>query len=352
MLQTTRGSDDPMKEIMEQNEDTLLIVEDNHPLREGIREILANAGYTVLTAANGQEALDTMKMINPDMIISDISMPTMDGFTFFNRVRARPDWVSIPFIFLTAHGKQAEVIAGKNLGAEDYLVKPLTRDELLTMVRARLERAQQLQVVQLRQAYESSLTMLANAIDERNAATRGHVERVTGFATAIAEQIGWQGRQLEQLRLGAILHDIGKIIIRENVLFKPGALDEEEWLRMKRHPVIGAEMAREIPFLLPAVPVIRHHHERWDGTGYPDRLAGMHIPPGARIVAVADSFDAMTSDLPYRRARSLEEGLAEIVRCARTSFDPDVVAAFQRAWEAECIQQVHASWEAGVASCI
>jgi putative two-component system response regulator len=330
---------------MEANEDTLLIVEDNHPLREGIREILANAGYTVLTAANGQEALDAMKMVSPDMIISDISMPSMDGITFFNRVRARPDWVTIPFIFLTAHGGQAEVIAGKKLGVEDYLVKPLSRDELLTTVRARLERSQQLQVVQLRQAYESSLTMLANAIDERDAATRGHVERVTAYAAVIAEQIGWQGRQLEQLRLGAILHDIGKIIIQERVLFKPGALDSDEWLSIKKHPVTGAEMVREIPFLLPAVPIIRHHHERWDGTGYPDRLREHRIPPGARIVAVADSFDAMTSDLPYRRARSLEDGLAEVLRCARTSFDPDVVAASQRTWEAGCIQHIYAAWQ-------
>jgi len=336
---------------MEKTEDTLLIVEDNHPLREGIREILANAGYTVLAAANGLEALDTMKMVSPDMIISDISMPAMDGFTFFSHVRARPDWVTIPFIFLTAHGEHAEIIAGKNLGAEDYLVKPLSRDELLTTVRARLERSQQLQVVQLRQAYESSLTMLANAIDERNAATRGHVERVTGYAAVIAEEIGWQGRQLEQLRLGAILHDIGKIIIQESVLFKPGSLDTEEWQLIKKHPVTGADMVREIPFLLPAVPVIRHHHERWDGSGYPDRLAGQRIPPGARIVALADSFDAMTSDLPYHRAKSLENSLAEIVRCARTSFDPDVVAAFQRAWEAGCIQQIYDTWQINGKGC-
>jgi putative two-component system response regulator len=336
---------------METNEDTLLIVEDNHPLREGLRDILASAGYTVLTAANGQEALDTMKSISPDMIISDISMPTMDGYTFFNRVRARPDWVTIPFIFLTAHGEHIEVIAGKNMGAEDYLVKPLSRDELLTTVRARLERSQQLQVVQLRQAYENSLTMLANAIDERNAATRGHVERVTAYAAAIAEEIGWQGRQLEQLRLGAILHDIGKIIIQESVLFKPGALDADEWLLIKKHPIIGAEMVREVPFLLPVVPVIRHHHERWDGNGYPDGLKELRIPPGARIVAVADSFDAMTSDLPYRRAKNLEEGLTEVLRCARTSFDPDVTAAFKRLWDAGYIQQIHAAWQTNEANC-
>lgn len=335
---------------MEKTEDTLLIVEDNNPLREGLREVLANAGYTVLTAANGQEALDTMRMISPDMIISDISMPAMDGVTFFNRVRAHPDWVSIPFIFLTAHGERAEVLAGKILGVEDYLVKPLSCDELLSTVRARLERSQQLQVVQLRQAYETSLTMLANAIDERNAATRGHVERVTGYATVIAEQIGWQGRQLEQLRLGAILHDIGKIIIQESVIFKPGPLDSDEWLLIKKHPVTGAEMVREIPLLLPAVPVIRHHHERWDGNGYPDRLKEQRIPPGARIVAVADSFDAMTSDLPYHRAKSLDDGLVEVMRCTRSSFDPDVTAAFQHVWDEGYIQSIYDTWQSGDAN--
>lgn len=152
--------------------DTLLIVEDNHTLREGLRDMLAFEGFNVLTAGNGEEALEQMSTISPDMIISDIAMPVMDGYTFFQNVRSRPDWLTIPFVFLTARGDREDVLAGKNLGAEDYLVKPLTRDELLSAVRARLARSHELRMAQLQQAYEASLTLLANAIDLRDPYTR------------------------------------------------------------------------------------------------------------------------------------------------------------------------------------
>jgi putative two-component system response regulator len=322
----------------------ILIVEDNQILQDGLRDILDMEDYTVLTAGDGQEAIKLMEQILPDLILSDIAMPVMDGYVFFDAVRSRTDWVTIPFVFLTARGEREDVLNGKRLGVEDYLVKPLSREELITAVRARLARSQQLQVVQLQQAYEASLTVLANAIDIRDPYTRGHVERVTAYTQELANQLGINGQVLENLRFGAILHDIGKIIVQENSLFKQDPLDEEEWFEIKKHPVTGADMIKDIPFLASAMPVVRYHHERWDGKGYPEHLSGDQIPIGARIVAVADGFDAMTIDRPYRSALSLQQAYDEILRCSGGQFDPEIVRAFQKAWKEGKLHQIWKNW--------
>ena len=321
-------------------QEIILIAEDNSVLRLALEEMLSLEGYVVLAAANGVEALSHMEMLTPDMIISDIAMPEMDGYAFFDNVRSNPDWLSIPFIFLTARGTKDDILVGKDLGAEDYLVKPLNRVELLTAVRSRLDRSQQLRVVRLREAYESSLTMLANAIEARDRYTRGHVERVTAFASILAKQLGWQGKRLEELRFGAILHDIGKIHVRETVLRKKGPLDLDEWEEIKQHPKIGANMVQDIPYLAPATPAIKYHHERWDGSGYPYGLVGDEIPIMARIVSVADAFDAMTSSRAYQRARPLEDAYHDILAGTKKNYDPNVVAAFTRAWELGEIQKI------------
>ena len=312
--------------------ETILIVEDNDVLRQGLQELLESDGYAVMTAVHGLDALEQMKTRPPDLILSDIAMPEMDGYVFFDKVRAKPEWVSIPFIFLTARRGREDIFTGKKLGVEDYLVKPMTRQELITTVRSRLTRSQQLLLAQLEQAYEASLIMLANAIELRDHYTRGHVERVRNHAVAIAQQLGWTDGHTNHLAYGSILHDIGKIHIMESVLSKPGPLDEAEWDEMKKHPVIGAEMVKNISYLLPAIPIIRHHHERWDGTGYPDGQKGDHIPMAARIVAVADSLDAMITSRTYREALTPDEAYEEILRSSGTHFDPAVVAAFQQAW--------------------
>jgi ribonuclease P protein subunit RPR2 len=197
-------------------------------------------------------------------------------------------------------------------------------------------------VAQLQQSYEASLTVLANAIDLRDRYTRGHVERVTAYSLAIATQLDWQEWRLEHLRYGAILHDIGKIHIRESILFKPSALDAEEWEEVKRHPGNGADMIKNIPYLAHSAEIIRHHHERWNGTGYPDGLCGDEIPLGARIVSVADAFDAMTTNRPYSSRRPFIEAFEEILSLAGVLYDPAVVAAFQQVFEsgqAEAIAQ-------------
>lgn len=319
---------------------TILIVEDNQVLREGLRDILAFEGYRVIAAGNGLEALRQMDVERPDLILSDIAMPEMDGFAYFEEVRARPEWITIPFVFLTARGEKDEILAGKNLGAEEYLVKPVTAEELIGAVRTRLARSQQVGMAQLQQAYVASLAALATAIDSRDPFTRGHLQRVIAYSQLMAVRLGWQGRALDHLRFGAILHDIGKLMIRETILLKPGPLDDSEWLEIQRHPELGAEMIRDIPYLASVVPLIRHHHEAWDGSGYPDRLVGETIPLSARLLALADTFDIMLSDRPYRKALSLQSALEEVVRGSGSAFDPHMVQIFLACWQAGQIQQV------------
>lgn len=310
----------------------ILIVEDDMLMREALHEVLEEGGYQVLEARNGQDALLILSEKVPDLIISDISMPLMDGLTFFHKVRARPDLVSVPFIFLTARGERQQIMLGKEMGVEDYLVKPVPPDELLRSIRARLTRSRQLRLAQLRETYEASLTMLANAIEVRDQYTRGHVERVTSYAIIIAQAIRADRPFIEAIRFGAILHDIGKIHVRESVLRKSTPLTPTEWDELRLHPVTGSEMIKDIPYLVPAVPAVRYHHERWDGRGYPDGLRSLEIPLSARIVAVADSLDSMTTDRSYRTAMSAELAYEEIVKNSGTQYDPEVISVFRKLW--------------------
>jgi putative two-component system response regulator len=305
-----------------------------------LKVLLEQENYRVLEASHGADALEEMKRSIPDLIISDIIMPEMDGYALFEAVRRKPQWVSIPFVFLTARRERQSILAGKTLGAEDYLLKPVSPEELLTVIRSRLSRSQEIRLAQIQESYEASLIMLSNAIEVRDPYTRGHVERVMNYALAIAEQLGWNPEEITYLRFGSILHDVGKISIQESILHKKGSLNAEEWVEMKKHPVLGAELIKEVHFLSPAIPVILYHHERWNGGGYPFGLAEEAIPMGARIAAVADSFDAMTTTRPYRGVLSPDEARAEIEACSGRDYDPVVVKAFQRALQAGRIQAI------------
>ncbi len=320
--------------------ETILLVEDSDVLRQGLKSLLEQENYVVITGGNGKEALDAMEVVTPDLILADILMPEMDGYELFEAVRSKPDWISIPFIFLTARRERRHILAGKRLGAEDYLLKPISPDELLTAIRSRLGRSQQLLLAQLQESYEASLIMLANAIEVRDPYTRGHVERVMNYSQTIAENLGWTSREINNLRFGSILHDIGKINIAESILTKKGPLSDEEWVEMRKHPEMGAELVKGIHYLNPALPVILYHHERWDGSGYPFGLREEKIPVSARIVAVADSFDAMTTRRPYREELTPEQAFSEVVSYSGIQYDPLIVEAFQHAWETEKIKEI------------
>jgi putative nucleotidyltransferase with HDIG domain len=203
-----------------------------------------------------------------------------------------------------------------------------------------LSRSNQLRIAQLREAYEGTLTMLANAIEVRDPYTRGHVERVRDYALMLAQEIGLDQPLLDSLRFGAILHDIGKIHINDVILRKSETLSSQEWDWIKQHPVIGAEMVRDIPYLQSAVPVILYHHEFWDGSGYPEGLTGEDIPLIARIVVVVDAFDAMTTERAYQPAKSPQDAMDEIVQNAGIKYDPAIVAALQKGWDSGRVAEI------------
>jgi len=312
---------------------TLLVVEDDPALLIALRDILEGAGYRVRTAENGMTALKAFAAEQPALILSDISMPVMDGIGLFEAVRKLPGGTTTPFVFLTARGTREDMFAGKSLGADDYITKPVTSQELVAAVRARLSRAHEMMFAQLRTAYKDSLRVLANAIEARDHYTRDHVDRVGAYAQAMGRELGWSQSRLEQLEFGAILHDIGKIAVREIILIKPGPLTPEEWAEMRQHPEVGARMVRDIPYLANSLDVILHHHERWDGSGYPHGLKEDEIPEEARLMAVVDAFDAMTSDRPYHPAHSPERARDEILSLAGKQFDPRMVHAFRACWQ-------------------
>jgi putative two-component system response regulator len=319
---------------------SLLVVEDDVAMLIALRDILEGAGYQVSTATNGREALDRFREVNPALILSDISMPIMDGIELFEAIRQVPGGKAVPFIFLTARGTRQDVFAGMSLGADDYITKPVTSQELISAVKARLTRANELLVAQLKIAYKSSLLALANAIEARDQYTHDHVLRTNAYAQAIALELGWSESKREILEYGAILHDIGKLEVPITILQKDQKLSPEEWEKMSQHPTVGGHMIEGIDYLAQAVPIIHSHHERWDGQGYPDGLKGEEIPIGARLLAIVDSFEALTTDRPYRKAISPEDACEEIINRSGTKYDPDMVAAFKRCWDSGRILEI------------
>jgi putative two-component system response regulator len=323
------------------NGEIILIVEDNDSLRSGISEMLTLEGFSVLSASNGVEAIELLKSNLPELILSDVMMPEMDGFDFYSEVRAQPELFSTPFLFLTARTDPEDALKGRTLGADDYLTKPISRDELVTTIRSRLNRSRQVKLAQIEQAYVASMTLLAGAIEARTLISNNHIERVTETCQLLASYLGWSERSLPALRFAAILHDIGKLHIPDRILLKEIPLSESDWVEIKRHTLTGVEMIRGIPLLAEAIPIIRHHHENWDGNGYPDGLAGLAIPPGARMLGVVDSFDTMVSPRVYARQLSASEALDELERLAGSRYDRTYVQALRAVWQEGKLQKIY-----------
>ncbi len=323
------------------NGELILIVEDNDSLRSGISEMLTLEGFSVLAARNGVEAVKLLKSNLPELILSDVMMPEMDGFDLYSEVRARPELFSTPFLFLTARTDPEDSLKGRTLGADDYLTKPISRDELVTTIRSRLNRSRQVKLAQIEQAYVATMTMLAGAIEARTLISNNHIERVTETCQLLASYLGWSERSLPALRFAAILHDIGKLHIPDQILLNEQPLSESDWAEIKRHTLTGVEMIRGIPLLSEAIPIIRHHHENWDGTGYPDGLAGLAIPPGARMLGIVNSFDTMVSPRVYARKFSVATALDELDRLAGIRYDPAYVQALRDVWQDGKLQKIY-----------
>ena len=306
----------------------ILVVEDNPEMRQSVANILKLEGYQVHQAENGQAALALLQRVTPDLILSDINMPRMGGVEFYRALRQNSRWVLIPFIFLTAGDSPDEIRLGRSLGVEDYLTKPIEPADLLSVVNARLLRVAQVEVAQIGRAYLETVIVLANTIEGRDAYTHGHVKRVAEYARYLAEALGWAPEHLRMLQFGAMLHDIGKIVIPDTILNKPTSLTPAEWESMKQHPAAGARILREISHLQATLPYVLYHHERWDGSGYPHGLKGKDIPVEGRLLAIADVYDALTTVRPYHPARNPYEVIQFLEISAGRLFDPHMVPMF------------------------
>jgi response regulator RpfG family c-di-GMP phosphodiesterase len=330
---------------------TVLIVDDDAQVREVLHQIFLTADYQVLLAGDGQEAVGVFAATRPPLTITDLRMPVLDGIGLLRAVRQLDPDAAV--LVLTGAPDVKMAIDCLKLGAYDFIVKPVNVDELLIAAERAWERRQllierrqyqellerrveeatrdlQLAYERLRETYRATLSTLGAALDSRDVGTESHSRRVHGYALATARVHGVPEDDLEDLAHGVLLHDIGKIGIPDAILLKPGKLTPDEWKIMRKHPEIGRRLIEKVPFLQGAIPIVYCHHERWDGTGYPQGLRGAEIPLGARIFAVVDAFDAMTADRPYSKAIPFDAARAEIVRCAGTHFDPAVVSSFLR----------------------
>ena len=321
----------------------VLVADDEEFLRSIVRERLEIAGYSVEEAPNGNEALALLESGGRfDVLLTDIQMPVMNGITLLGECgKISPGTAGI---VMSANAELDTAVHALKMGACDYITKPFNFDVLLITIdnalrkkdlerqlddyRTNLEAKVKEQTDVINSMYVVSIDAMVKALEAKDFYTRGHSQRVTLYSLAIATELGMVGEELADLRRASVLHDLGKIGVREAVLNKPGKLTEEEFTEIVRHPETAVRILEPIPFFRPLLPAILHHHERFDGKGYPARLAGKNIPLASRIMMIADTFDAMTSTRAYRKALPVADAIAEIRRCSGTQFDPDIVPAF------------------------
>lgn len=305
----------------------ILVADDQIANLELLAEILAAEGFDVITAGDGAEALNQFAESHPDLVLLDVIMPHFNGFDVCQMIKSNPDTRLTPVVLVTGLSAVEDRVAGIKAGADDFLTRPVDRSELLARVRSlvnlkaytdELERA------------ESVIFALARSIEGKDPATEGHCERLSDYATRLGKHLGLSDDQITALRRAGIVHDVGKVAVPEAILLKPGPLTPEEWQVMKQHPVVGERICQPLKSFRLVLPIIRHHHEKGDGTGYPDGLKGQQIPLTARILQIADVFDALTTKRPYKSALAAPEALEIMEGEVRKGWwDRDIFSAFQ-----------------------
>lgn len=329
----------------------VLIVDDELSSRKVLATMLGDAGAPSRTAASAEEALRILGAGQFDAVLADLQMPGISGMELLSEVRAHHP--AVAFLMVTGVDDIHVGTEAMRKGADDYLVKPLQQEVVVVSLARALEkkrlegevqnyrrhleemvgeRTAELRSALLRieRSYEHTLEALGAAIDLRDSQTAGHSRRVAAYATKIAKELGGNQEEIRTIARGAWLHDIGKLGTPDAILLKPGALTEDEWLIMRRHVETGYDLVKRIPFLADAAEIVLTHHERWDGSGYPRGLKGTEIPFGARIFAVADTVDAMTSDRPYRPALTFEDAQEEVRGGSGRRYDSQVARGFLR----------------------
>jgi putative nucleotidyltransferase with HDIG domain len=327
----------------------VLVVDDDQAVRMFFREALKPIVARVAEAADAASALESIESGDFDIIVCDVCMPGASGLDLLSMAQ-RTRW-DVGFILVTGEMQVETVVSALRMQASDFLLKPLMPEEvtrsvtrtferLLSMRQARAYRGSletsiqrrtrelEMALSELESNFQMTLEALVAALDAREHETFSHSFRVRAYARYLARRAGFPPALLPSLEHGALLHDIGKIAVTDAILLKPAKLTPEEWIEMRKHSAAGDEMLKRVPFLHPASAIVRHHHERFDGTGYPDSLKAAEIPLGARLFAVVDTLDAMTSDRAYRKSPGVEAARAEIQRCSGKQFDPHIVELF------------------------
>jgi putative two-component system response regulator len=304
----------------------ILVVDDEPEVRALLRDQLMSLGYRVRTAASAEQALTVVEETPPDLVLTDVHMNGISGVELCARLKADPRFALTPVVILTAVTDLDARVAGLGAGADDFFGKPFQLAELGTRIAALLRVKSLLDHLE---RAEGVIVTLGATIEARDVYTAGHCERLAAYGVALGRALGVPEPLLRALRLGGYLHDLGKIGVSDAVLLKPGALTSAELAEVRRHPGLGADLVRGMRTLDDVRPIIRHHHERWDGSGYPDGLQGEAIPFGARIMAVVDVFDALHTERPYKPALTTAEALA-ILRAEADAgaWDARVVARF------------------------
>jgi putative nucleotidyltransferase with HDIG domain len=327
---------------------TLLLVDDNLDMLSYLSQLLSR-DYRVLTAGDGEAGLAMALREHPALVVSDVMMPRMDGYAFLRQLRAREETRHIPVVMLTAKSELSQKILGLEEGADDYLSKPFNFLEFKTRVRSLL-RNRELErllaekndylnklnfdlVLSKKEVFLQTIEAITFALEAKDTYTHGHSYRVAVLASNLAREIRLSEAEVERVRLSALLHDVGKIGIPEAVLRKPGRLTAQEYMEIQKHPEIGAKILERVGELKDVTRCILYHHEAWDGSGYPGKLKAREIPLESRVIAIADTYDAMTSDRAYRRGVGHARAIQEIGNYAARQFDPEMVRAFLRLYE-------------------
>ena len=344
-----RGEADAFSQGRLRRSARILAVDDEPHVRSMIGATLERQGFDVQLASSGREALEILDRSAFDLVLTDIVMQDGNGIALLDRIHGQLP--QLPVVMVTAIHDISVAIDSMRRGAYDYLLKPFEREHLVSTVKRALDHRQALQdshnyqqnleqvvtarTEMLRQAmenlehsYDVTLEALGDALDLKDSETEGHSKRVTAYTIALARAMGISPSQIKIIARGAFLHDIGKMAIPDDILRKPGKLTEEEQVVMREHCSRGYHMLRKIPFLSEAAEIVFSHQEHFDGSGYPSGLSGAEIPIGSRIFAIADTLDAITSDRPYRKARSFDIAREEILKNSGTQFDPNVVEVF------------------------
>lgn len=320
---------DPSRRSVDPNREAgmILVVDDEPAVCSSLARLLRFRGYEVATEENAAGALEAARLLRPDVILLDVQLPDLDGFEVCRRLRADPETRLIPIVLVTGLSEVDDRVRGFDAGADEFVTKPVEGIELVARVRSLLRSKGY--VDQLEQA-ESVVLALARSVEGKDPSTEGHCERLSAYAEDLARRLGLDNESVNALVYAGELHDIGKVAVPDAVLLKQGRLNDGEWKLMKRHPVAGEHICAPIRSFKEVLPIIRHHHERWDGSGYPDGLAGEEIPLTARVLQIVDVYDALTSPRPYKPKISRREALDIMQReVERGWWDSEVFAAFR-----------------------